>query len=113
MTPIKLEPSEGIDVHAQGLLLISREFAVNRSAPEKAKRRQKLFCPPRGPLGSQPTLFTYQYLRLFQTDDGTAGLVARVFLCLPPMPFFQLLVMGALPSFPWGVAWLFIVRGTT
>lgn len=45
MTPIKLEPSEEIDVHAPGLLLISREFAVNRSAPEeaKAKRRQKLF----------------------------------------------------------------------
>lgn len=42
----------------------------------------------------------------------------RGFTCVSPyppspMPFsFQLLVMGALPSFPWGVAWLFIVRGS-
>lgn len=64
MTPIKLEPGEGIDLHAQGLLLISREFAVNRSAPGKAKPRERLFIVSFCLFWSQPTLFTCQYLRL-------------------------------------------------
>lgn len=95
VTPIKLEPDEGIDLHAQGLhsTLISRGFAVNRIAPEKARRRQKLFFPL---LSIRVATYSIYLSKLthVRTDDGTAGLIAWTFCLIPGSGRPPLLPLG-------------------
>lgn len=97
MAPIKLEPGEGIDLHAQGLVLISREFAVNRSAPEKAKRRQKLFFLHVSFRATTYSIYLSIPAHVPRPMTELPGIVARV-LCHPsPHPFFQLPGSGRPP----------------
>lgn len=97
MAPIKLEPGEGIDLHAQGLVLISREFAVNRSAPEKAKRRQKLFFLHVSFRATTYSIYLSIPAHVPRPMTELPGIVARV-LCHPsPHPFFQLPGSGSPP----------------
>lgn len=113
MAPIKLEPGEGIDLHAQGLLLISREFAVNRSAPEKAKRRQKLFFLV---LSFRVTTYSiYLSIPALVPRPMTElpGSLRGFCVTPPPTPSSSSWLWAPSPPFPWGVAWLFIVHRNT